>query len=200
MTLTAKRYTFEEYLRYDDSSDRRFELVNGELIEMSLGTGIHGAIIKFLEKAFDAEIERTGRNWTALQASVGIRSPRAGRWDTCRIPHVTVMNQEQWQALSTREAVIELSDPRPFLVVEVVSDSTKTTDYRAKRSEYAVLDIAEYWIVDPIDQLVTVCQLIEGLYETETFRGTDLVVSIVFPELSLSADEILRGGRSSFNP
>jgi Uma2 family endonuclease len=35
--------------------------------------------------------------------------------------------------------MIELSDPRPFLLVEVVSESTKATDYRAKRSEYAVL-------------------------------------------------------------
>jgi Uma2 family endonuclease len=38
----------------------------------------------------------------------------------------------------------------PLLVVEVVSPSTIAVDYRAKHSEYAVLDIAEYWIVDPL--------------------------------------------------
>ncbi|MCU0547948.1 MAG: Uma2 family endonuclease [Leptolyngbya sp. Prado105] len=36
----------------------------------------------------------------------------------------------------------------------MVSESTKTTDYRAKCSEYAVLDIQEYWSVDPLDELV----------------------------------------------
>ncbi|MEH2075471.1 MAG: Uma2 family endonuclease [Nostoc sp.] len=33
-------------------------------------------------------------------------------------------------------------------MLEVVSESTKTVDYRAKRVEYNVLNIPEYWIVD----------------------------------------------------
>ncbi len=193
MTIATHRLTFEEYLRYSDGTDTKYELVNGELIPMSLGSGIHGAIIKFLEKCFDAENERLGREWSALQALVGVRSPRAGRWDTCRIPDITVVSGEQWRAFGDREAVIELSEPRPFLVVEVVSESTKTTDYRAKRSEYAVLDIAEYWIVDPLVQKVTVCTLIDGLYESEVFEGRDTIVSVTFPDLNLSAEQILRG-------
>lgn len=195
MTITTKRFTFEEYLRYDDGTDTRYELVNGELIPMSLGSGKHGAIIKFLEKSFDAESDRLGRDWVALQASVGLRSPRAGRWDTCRIPDVTVMLREQWQAFDDREAVIELNEPRPFLVVEVVSESTKTTDYRAKRSEYAVLEIAEYWIVDPLEQKVTVCTLLEGLYETQVFSESQRLVSTVFPELNLTAEQVSQGFR-----
>lgn len=195
MTITTKRFTFEEYLRYDDGTDTRYELVNGELIPMSLGSGKHGAIIKFLEKSFDAESDRLGRDWVALQASVGLRSPRAGRWDTCRIPDVTVMLREQWQAFDDHEAVIELNEPRPFLVVEVVSESTKTTDYRAKRSEYAVLEIAEYWIVDPLEQKVTVCTLLEGLYETQVFSESQRLVSTVFPELNLTAEQVSQGFR-----
>lgn len=35
MTQAKPRFrTFEEYLNYDDGSDRRYELVNGELIEL----------------------------------------------------------------------------------------------------------------------------------------------------------------------
>ena len=34
--ITEKRsYTFEEYIAYDDKIDRRYELVNGELIIMT---------------------------------------------------------------------------------------------------------------------------------------------------------------------
>ena len=40
-------------------------------------------------------------------------------------------------------------------MVEVVSPSTQTTDDRHKRSEYAVLGIQEYWIVDPVGEIVT---------------------------------------------
>ena len=44
MTTTTKRLTFAEYLNYTDGTDRRYELVNGELIPMSLGIGQHGEI------------------------------------------------------------------------------------------------------------------------------------------------------------
>jgi Uma2 family endonuclease len=70
---------------------------------------------------------------------------------------VVVLPIAQWEAMATREAGIELSDPPPILVA-VVSESTVSTDYRAKHSEYSVLEIAEYWIVDPLKACVTVCR------------------------------------------
>lgn len=38
MTVAKNKLTFAEYLKYDDGTDTRYELVNGELIAM-LGTG-----------------------------------------------------------------------------------------------------------------------------------------------------------------
>jgi Uma2 family endonuclease len=122
---------------------------------------------------------------------VGVRSPRKGRWDTSRVPDVTVLLATQWEALAEHEAVIELNEPPPILVVEVVSESTKTADYRTKRSEYAVLGIAEYWIVDPLESVVTICTLVEGYYDFEEFRGNVLITSDTFSELELTADQIL---------
>lgn len=191
MTITTKTLTFAEYLKYDDGTDIRYELVNGELVPMSLGTGKHGAVSKFLELTFDGEIARVGAAWTAQRFSVGIRSPRAGRWDTSRIPDVTVLTIEQWESLANREAVIELGDPPPILVVEVVSESTKNTDYRSKRSEYAVLDISEYWIVDPLSEVVTICTLAEGFYDAVEFRGNEKIVSLTLPELELTAAQVI---------
>jgi len=191
MTVAIKKLTFEEYLKYDDGTDTRYELVNGELVPMSLGTGLHGAIAKFLERAFDDEITRTSHEWTAQKFSVGVRSPRGGRWDTSRVPDVTVLPIEQWEALANREAVIELASPPPILVVEVVSESTKTADYRSKRSEYAVLNIPEYWIVDPLSEVVTVCTLVEGFYDAVQFRDGERIFCCTFPELELTAAQVL---------
>jgi Uma2 family endonuclease len=191
MITTTKKLTFAEYLKYNDGTDTKYELVNGELIPMSLGTGKHGAVTKFLERSFDDEIGRIGINWTAQKFSVGVRSPRGGRWDTSRIPDITVLTIEQWESLANREAVIELDEPPPILVVE----STKTTEYRAKRSEYAVLGISEYWIVDPIDEVLIVCSLIEGFYDAVSFRGEERIISGSFPELNLSAMQVLQAGK-----
>ena len=37
MTITHQKLTFTEYLNYQDNTDNRYELVEGELIPMSLG-------------------------------------------------------------------------------------------------------------------------------------------------------------------
>lgn len=193
MTTTTNRLTLEEYLKYDDGTDTRYELVNGELIPMSLGTGQHGEIADFLNSEFRAAAKQLGQDWVSKQMVIGIRSPRAGRWDTVRVPDVVVIPLEQWRNLQNREAVIELNEPSPLLVVEVVSESTKSTDYRAKRAEYSVLDIPEYWIVDPLNAKVTVLTLVEGWYDTAEFVGSDFMRSQTFPNLKLTAEQVLGG-------
>ncbi len=194
MTIATKRLSFAEYLAYCDGTETRYELVQGELVDMGVGTGLHGAIIKFLERALDHEIARLALAWVAVSTSISVRSPRSGRWDTARIPDVVVLLKAQWQAMRDREAVIELTDPPPLLVVEVVSDSTKSTDYRAKQIEYAVREIPEYWVVDPLNQTVTVFTLIEGMYDGVTLPPGDRLQSPTFPDLTLTVDQILSAG------
>jgi Uma2 family endonuclease len=192
MTTAIERLTFSEYLKYIDGTDRRYELVNGELILMSLGTGQHGAIVKFLEKTLELEIANLSYDWVVLPGLIGVRSPKGGRWDTCRIPDLSVISAEQWRTMQTREAVIELNEAPPLLAVEVVSESTKTVDYRAKRSEYSVLEIPEYWVVDPLLDKITIFTLSEGWYEPTEFQDIARLQSATFPNLNLSAEQILR--------
>ncbi|NEP01510.1 MAG: Uma2 family endonuclease [Symploca sp. SIO2E9] len=193
MTAAIQKFTFEEYLKYDDGTDTRYELVQGELVPMSLATGKHGAIIRYLERKVESEIEKLEQPWISLSLLVGIRSPRGGRWDTCRIPDLTVIAIEQWEAMQEREALIELDEAPPLLVVEVVSESTKSADYRAKYSEYSVLEIPEYWIVDPLENKITICQLNEGRYDEMVLTEKMTILSPTFPELKLSVAQVLAG-------
>ena len=135
MIATTQRFTLEEYLRYDDGTDTLYELVKGELVPMALGTGQHGEVVDFVNIQFRCEIARIGRDWISKQMVIGVQSPRGDRWDTVRIPDVVVIPKEPWRNLQNREAVIRLDESPPLLVVEVVSESTKSIDYRAKRAE-----------------------------------------------------------------
>jgi Uma2 family endonuclease len=45
----TKRLTFEEYLAYDDGTDNRYELVNGDLVLMPPPTGQHADIVDPLD-------------------------------------------------------------------------------------------------------------------------------------------------------
>jgi Uma2 family endonuclease len=168
------------------------ELVDGELKLMALGSGEHGAIADFLTDQLKAEVQAAQLPWTVKQMVVGIQSPRGTRWDTVRIPDVVVLLTDQWLGLRQREAVIRLHEPPPLLVVEVVSPSTQAEDYRAKYAEYSVLDISEYWIVDPLAAKITICALNQGRYDEQVFEGEALLRSANFIALKLTARQILQ--------
>jgi len=191
MTVTTCKFTFQEYWSYTSETGERYELVDGNLVAMGSGNGLHGAIAEFLTDQFKALVAQGGHPWTAKDRRIGIRPPRSTRWDTARVPDVVVLPVEQWAAMRSREAIIELTDPPPLLVVEVVSESTICTDYRAKHSEYSVLEIPEYWIVDPLKQQVTVCQLQADRYNEATFTQGTSVRSALFPAITLTVNAIL---------
>lgn len=203
MTTTKQIVTFEQYLTYNDGTDTRYELERGELIPVAQARGGHGEIMHFLERGFTTEIERLGLNLVARQAAIGIRVPQIGRRDTSRVPDVTVLPLEQWKSLRNREAVIELDEDPPLLVVEVVSAGTESRDHRAKRAEYNIVGIPVYLLVDfldfdqngkAVDKRVTVLTLVEGFYDEAVYRGEQIIEIPTFPELKLTVNQVINAG------
>ncbi len=195
MTVTTRQFTFEEYLSYEDGTDTCYELVNGGLVAMSLCTGLQAFIIKFLAAQIAAVLAGWEANYEVFSGSVGVRSPRGGRLNTSRVPDITVLPLEQAKQLLSREAVIGFDEP-PLLVIEVVSPSTKKEDYKAKWSEYSVRDIPEYWIVDPLINIITVGVLEDGAYTPYEFQGTELIQSPRLPSFDMTAERLLSAGLS----
>ena len=69
-------------------------------------------------------------------------------------------------------------------------------DYIAKRRQYEDIGIPEYWIVDPQLNQVTVLAIKEAIKEKEyeevgIFHDQQTVVSPTFPDLALTASQIL---------
>ncbi|KYC40679.1 hypothetical protein WA1_23850 [Scytonema hofmannii PCC 7110] len=190
MTTVTKKLTFEEYLAYDDGTDNRYELVDGELVEMPPETKRNNSIAIYLLSKFlklvpldlichkDTEIVVTG-NRTRV-----------------RLPDLMILTEELRAAIGGKRATITQDMPSPSLVVEVVSPGkvNEDRDYRYKRSEYAARGILEYWIVDPGNARVTVLTLVEGFYEESVFQGSDLITSTTFPDLKLTALQVLEAG------
>ena len=185
IAIAKTRVTFSDYLTYFDGSDTKYELVNGELVPMSLGTGLHGEIIDRAYQKINAEIKRLDQPWIVRQGQIGVRCPRGIGLDTVRIPDLVVMQRDDWQSLQNREAVIDFDLSAPLLVIEVVSPSTKSIDYRAKRTEYAAKDIPEYWIVDLLEGKISVLINGDGWYDVTEFYNGDRLISPTFSEIQL---------------
>ena len=191
-SLSSKPMTLEEYLDYDDGTDTRYELVDGVLVEMPTESQVNLSIVKYLLFEFANHLPIA---LLATMTEVEVSGKRA----KSRVPDLMVHSEESQAALSGGKRAILLRDmPPPALVVEVVSPGpeNRDRDYRYKRTEYAARAIAEYWIIDPEMQQVTVCLWVNGQYEDRVYQGDTPIPSTVIPNFALSATQVLAFGQN----
>ncbi|BAU13748.1 hypothetical protein LEP3755_42890 [Leptolyngbya sp. NIES-3755] len=195
MTQANTRFnSLEEYIEYDNRTDFHYELVDGALIEMPPERPINRKIASFLFAAF----LRLGLspNLIAIGTQIAITSRKV----TAREPDFVVLSEECAIALDNAKSDIILSEmPAPALVVEVVSPGNPGSqnydrDYVEKPREYAARGILEFWQIDPSRAVVNVLSLENGIYQSHSFRGRERVVSPAFPDLQLTAEQILQAG------
>lgn len=199
MTIaTTRRLTFEEYLDYDDGTDNRYELVRGELVAMTPPSWLHLRIARYLEGIFNRELERLNYAWEAF------REPgQQTEENSSRLPDIAIVSVDEIESALEQSAVLTVA---ALLVVEIVSQSTAAQDYREKVREYAAKGIMEYWIVDPDPfgaakyigspklPTVSVYHLVNGSYQVQRFQGSQPITSPTFPDLALTAEQVLQAG------
>ncbi|MEE3715937.1 Uma2 family endonuclease [Tumidithrix elongata RA019] len=158
----------------------------------SMKTGQRGEVVRFLTHQFEEAFSKAEKPWVALPGYVGVRIRQRPFWDNYRIPAITILPLTQWKALHELEAIIELHEQPPTLVVEVVSDSTETDDcYNLRASAWALLKIPECWIVNLLQKEVTLYILEDQTYTVITYQGDELVQSSIMPSLHLSVSQIM---------
>ncbi|MGM3305816.1 Uma2 family endonuclease [Anabaena sp. WFMT] len=186
VTTLVKDLTFEEYLNYDDGTDFKYELVNGKLELMNPPKIEHFLIVKFLEKMLDEEIQRLILPWLCFRET-GVRTGNK----KSRLTDLSVVTLEQAKELINSSAVFQSP---PLLTVEVVSPESVKRDYRQKRSEYAALEVPEYWIVDPLESKISVLLLEDGLYEETVFTANQKIISRTFSEFNITVEQVFNAG------
>ncbi len=184
-------FSFEEYLAYEDESDKLYELFNGELIELAPESGKNIGIAGFLFLTFAAIVDHLQVRGHGLELEVR-GEPRN------RYPDLTIIREEHIDLIAKRNT-IRLTMPPPLLVIEVVSPGSlqRDRDYIAKRTQYEDAGIGEYWIVDPTLGRVTVLAMQDGVYvESGVFEGTQTIESPSFPNLITTVSAVLSAGKS----
>ena len=191
MTTTTQKMSLEEFLAYDDGTDNLYELENGELIWMPSESEINRRIAMFLLAYLLQQGIHSYR--LTMKTEIAVSGARV----SVRLPDLLVLSEELATALEGASRLIVLivlmDIPPPLLAVEVVSPDREKRDYRYKRSEYAARGIGEYWIVDPIQQKVTILELVEGFYEEKVYQGSDRIYSPLLTQNDLTAERVLQG-------
>jgi Uma2 family endonuclease len=195
--------SFDEFLaRY--GGDNRYELIDGEVFDLE-PTGPHEEVAAFITAKVCVQIDRTGLPWFVLQRGL-LRPSNIGM--TAFRPDVTVIDRDELskEPLWSDQSILTLGSSIKF-VAEVVSSNWQN-DYARKVEDYAVLGIPEYWIADyagnggtrhigkPKQPTLSICTLVNGEYEIQQLRGNQTIVSLTFPDLKLTAEQVLRAPSS----
>ncbi len=200
----VKTTSFEEFVNWKPNNSR-YELHNGVIIEMAQPLGEHEEIILFLVERLTVEYLRLNLPY-GIPKTVLVKPPES---ETGYSPDVLLLNrpnlvaEPRWKHQSTVSSAQSIP-----LVIEVVSTNWRD-DYLDKAGDYEEMGIPEYWIVDylglggrrfignPKQPTISIYQLVEGEYQVSQFRKSDRLLSPIFPQLNLTAQEIFDAGLPS---
>jgi len=166
-----QQMSVEEFLRWEDRQEPKYELVDGRPVMMTGGTAAQGDLRGNIYTHFRQGLRgRPCRPHLDLKVICGNAN--------VRYPDVQV------DCGPTLPKDVKAS--RPTVVVEVVSPSSRATDYMAKVRDYGtVASITTYLIVSQEDRQVTVLRRIGALLEMEAvLEGAEDVVDL--PEAGLT--------------
>ena len=192
-----KTYTWHDYQTWGD--DRRCELIDGEIFDMSPAPGtVHQQVAGRLFVAIDRFFQ--GKRCQPFIAPTDVV---LSEHDVVQPDLFVVCDPNQVKETHVAGA--------PALVVEIVSPSSRSHDRIAKTRLYARAGVKEYWIVSPDDRTAELFLLNNGKYTLEqlleapetlsspSFPGLKIPLAKLFPppkpKLELREDAEPYGGR-----
>lgn len=149
MPLPRERtYTIKDI--YDLPEGSRAELIGGQIYYQAAPSRAHQEILSFLHVEISNHIRKNGGSCKVYPA-----------------PFAVFLSGDDTNYLEPDISVIcdrnKLTDKgcngAPDLVIEIVSPSSRSMDYYTKLSLYQAAGVREYWVVDPMKEVIMVYDL-----------------------------------------
>jgi Uma2 family endonuclease len=184
MSVAIAKWTLADYHRMIESGlldGRSVELLNGEIVEMSLEGESHA----YLSHEAAKHIGRMLGELADIRQGKPIALPNSHSEPEPDIAVVQPLGREYLQHHPYPENI--------FWIIEFASTSL-SKDVEDKRKTYALATIQEYWVVNlQASQLIIFRQPAHGDYQTHTTVTTGTLSPVTFPAVELSVQRLLEG-------
>lgn len=138
-------YSYQDYLALREDIGR-FEIIEGLLLGMASPSPLHQIISKRLLVKFEQYLEN--KSCQIFDAPLDVRLfPDDNDKTTIVQPDIFVICDKSKIPL---EGAIQGA---PDLIIEIVSPSTRSSDFLEKRRKYRQAGVKEYWIVVPFKKI-----------------------------------------------
>ena len=188
MALAQKKetYTYSDYLRYTE--DDRFELISGEVYDMSPAPSrrhqeISGELFRQIANHL------VGRRCLAYMAPFDVRFAEVDEtYEECS----TVVQPDIAVICDHKKLDDKGCKGAPDFIAEILSPYTASKDNITKAALYEKHGVKEYWIVHPLDNILIVRHFGEnGQYAPAAFyEGKGTLKLAVLPDLAVGLDAL----------
>lgn len=178
--------TLEDFLAFSENAPEgvRYEVVGGVPVTMPAPAGPHQVV----------QSELQFRIRSVLPAGLYVLSAPFD-WVLWQEPALTLRQPDLLVVTAEQARGPRLMEP-PLLAVEILSPTSRRTDTRDKRREYAKAGLRDYWVVDLDAPAIETLTLAGDLYTvTATAKGPEpLTVTTPFP-VTVVPDDLTPGSR-----
>ena len=177
-----RRMTLDEFLWWNDGTDRRYELIDGFPVAMAPPAEAHRILALRLGSRIDAAL--AGRRPCNAQIEPGVVRP--GRVDSYYVPDIAVTCAPNEPG---RQAMVD-----PILVVEILSPSTERSDRRVKLPAYQSLEsVHEVLLIDPDSHHAELFRRENDHWGIELVRGPEATLFLASVGLRITMSELYEG-------
>jgi prevent-host-death family protein len=183
-SVYPRKATYEEFLELTNTSEERFEYIDGEIYWMSSPKTIHQQALGELYFVFASWFRNKGCR------------PMLAPYDITLKRNAENINVVQPDLMVICDLEQHLNDKGyymgvPSLAVEILSESTRGKDSVKKLDLYLSTGVREYWIVNPFSREITVFKFENGdMADSRSFRGGDSAVSFIFDGLKVRVESL----------
>ena len=151
-------YTIEDIYNLPDG--QRAELIDGELYMMAAPGRSHQEFVHFLDRTIGNYIQNKGGDCKVYPAPFAVFLNANN--DIYLEPDISVICDKN-------KLTDEGCKGAPDWIIEIVSPSSRAMDYNKKLLKYGTAGVREYWIVDPMQQLIMVYNFEHDTFEQYSF-------------------------------
>ncbi|NLW55216.1 MAG: type II toxin-antitoxin system Phd/YefM family antitoxin [Firmicutes bacterium] len=174
--------SYEEFLKIARESENRYEYIDGEIYLLASPKVKHQKIVMIISNRFSSWFE--SKKCFPLTSPLDVTLYKDGKPNVVQPDLLVICDQENIKADDTYMGT-------PALVVEVLSESTRSKDMIKKLDLYMQGGVEEYWIVNPLSEEINVYWFKEREIEnTKTFKKGERAESFAFPGLSVEVDTV----------
>lgn len=172
-----KHYTTEDIFSLPEGT--RAELIDGQIYYMAPPSRIHQRLSTRLSSVIDRYIEE-----------------HHGSWQVYAAPFAVFLNKDNRNYVEPDISVIcdtDKLDDRgcngaPDWIIEIVSPGSRKMDYYTKLFKYRTAGVREYWIVDPVKNLILVYNF--NTSDSMQYTFSDTVKAGIYEDLHIDFNRL----------